>query len=129
MNNSINNRIKELRINTKLSQDSFAKSIGTNRPNYSQIEMGKQKPTLEILSKIHKVYGVPYESLIDGFIGKIGTEVSDKLMDAYGINKFPCNECEKMKEDINFDYPALLFWLASFDIQRDSSFAQSKLKA
>lgn len=100
MNNSINIRIKELRLKTKLSQELFAKSIGTNRPNYAQIEMGKQRPTIEILSNIHKVYDIPYEDIIDGIEGRIGIEVSNKLMSAYGINKHPCPECDKMKERI-----------------------------
>ncbi|MBB6127883.1 XRE family transcriptional regulator [Mucilaginibacter lappiensis] len=63
---SIYVRLKELRQETGLSQEDFATSIGLKRPNYAQIEGGKQYPTLETIKQIVRIYNKTYDWLIDG---------------------------------------------------------------
>jgi transcriptional regulator with XRE-family HTH domain len=63
---TINSRIKEIRLATGLSQDKFAPTIGLTRGNYAQLEIGKQKPSLETLALVVRNYNKSYEWLIDG---------------------------------------------------------------
>jgi len=63
---SIYARLKELRQEAGLSQEDFATSIGLKRPNYAQIEGGKQYPTLETIKQIVRIYHKTYDWLIDG---------------------------------------------------------------
>ncbi|MEB0299588.1 LexA family transcriptional regulator [Mucilaginibacter sp. 5C4] len=63
---SIHARIKAIRLESELSQEEFAASVGLKRANYAQIELGKQNPTLETISNIVRIYHKPYELVIDG---------------------------------------------------------------
>jgi transcriptional regulator with XRE-family HTH domain len=63
---SINGRIKDLRLQLGLSQEEFAASVGLKRANYAQIELGKQKPTLETVEEIVRNYNKTYEWVIEG---------------------------------------------------------------
>ena len=63
---SIQERVKQIRKESGLSQEAFAASIGVTRANLSQIELGNQMPTLEIISSIVRIYGKSYSWLIDG---------------------------------------------------------------
>jgi transcriptional regulator with XRE-family HTH domain len=49
---SIGLKIKEIRLYQKMSQDEFAAKIGISRSSLSQIEIGKAKPTYDILYSI-----------------------------------------------------------------------------
>ena len=50
--------IKELRIEKKLSQSAFAKSIGISLSSVSHYEKGMVNPGKKVLEKIKEVYGV-----------------------------------------------------------------------
>jgi len=63
---TISDRIKSIRLELKLTQDEFSESIGIKRPNYANIEGGKQLPTLDVLAEIVRVYRISYDWLIDG---------------------------------------------------------------
>jgi len=63
---SINERIKAIRIESGKSQEDFALSIGLKRGNYAQIELGKQKPTLETITTIVRIYNKSYGYVIEG---------------------------------------------------------------
>jgi|SRR6185437_2965053 len=62
----IGGRIKSLRIDRGFSQEQFAESIHLSRSNYSQIELGNQFPTYEVLLKIARYYGKSYEWILHG---------------------------------------------------------------
>lgn len=66
MQQSINQRVKKIRVTRNLTQSEFADSISISRSQYSQIEAEKQLPTIETLRKIATIYGVNYGYLIDG---------------------------------------------------------------
>jgi transcriptional regulator with XRE-family HTH domain len=40
------------------SQNQFAEELGVSRNTISQIEIGNQKPTLELISRIHRTYRI-----------------------------------------------------------------------
>lgn len=63
---ALNDRIKEVRKENKLSQDEFANKIGIQRGLYSMIELGKSTPALDVISKIANLFGKSYAWLIDG---------------------------------------------------------------
>lgn len=59
-------RIKQLRLEKKLTQSDFSSQILITRDNLVKIELGKQNPTIEVLSEIVNVFNVEYEWLIEG---------------------------------------------------------------
>ncbi|MFD2874079.1 XRE family transcriptional regulator [Mucilaginibacter ximonensis] len=63
---TIHARIKDLRIQSGKSQEEFAVSINLKRGNLSQIELGKQLPTLDTIREIARIYGKSYQWIIDG---------------------------------------------------------------
>jgi transcriptional regulator with XRE-family HTH domain len=59
-------RIKSLRTEMNHSQAFMANLLQTSRSNYSQIEIGNQYPTLEILGALARYYRRSYEWLLHG---------------------------------------------------------------
>lgn len=59
-------RIRGLRTENALSQEFIAKVVGLSRSNYSQIELGNQFPSYEVLVKIAIFYGKTYDWIIHG---------------------------------------------------------------
>lgn len=59
-------RIRTLRIQNIISQESVAKILGLSRSNYSQVELGNQYPTYETLVKISILYKKSYEWILHG---------------------------------------------------------------
>lgn len=53
-----------------LSQEEFARKVGTSRSIISQIEIGKIKPTYEVLITTAKEFGVDYKYLLEGEQGE-----------------------------------------------------------
>lgn len=71
-------RIRELRIENTLSQEFIAKTMGLSRSNYSQIELGNQFPSYEILVKIAIFYNKSYEWILHGDNFAIKTSKNEK---------------------------------------------------
>ena len=80
----IGKKIKEIRMNSSMSQKDFAKSIGLSQASLSKVEKGKQKANIDTLSKISEVYKVDLEELI--------AEENDNL------------DGELISKDINIEY-------------------------
>lgn len=59
-------RIRSLRIQSAFSQETAAKFLGISRGNYSQIELGNQYPTYEILFKLSVFYNKSYLWILHG---------------------------------------------------------------
>lgn len=59
-------RIRGLRTENALSQEFIAKITGLSRSNYSQIELGNQFPSYEVLVKIAIFYSKTYDWIIHG---------------------------------------------------------------
>ncbi len=62
----IGQRIRSLRVQSAFSQEMAAKFLGMSRGNYSQIELGNQYPTYDILFKLAVFYNKPYDWLLHG---------------------------------------------------------------
>lgn len=63
---TVQDRLKQVRVESGQTQQQFSASIGLKRDNYAQIESGKQKPSLETLAAIVRVYNRTYTWLIEG---------------------------------------------------------------
>lgn len=83
----INDRIKNVRTEAGLSQEAFAEKIGLKRGNYSQIELGRQMPTLETISNIARIFSKEYSWLIDGEYSASGMLVNKDFSEKE--NKIP----------------------------------------
>lgn len=59
-------RVRELRVQTGVSQEKFALSIGMDRTYYSSVESGKRNISLCNIKKIADGLGVPVSELFKG---------------------------------------------------------------
>ena len=59
------NRIKELRLSCRLSQDALAKACGVSRQTLNAIENDKYDPTLGLAFQLAFVLGVTVDTLFD----------------------------------------------------------------
>lgn len=62
----IGERIKNLRLESKLSQAFVAEKLKISRSNYSQIELGNQFMSFNSLYLVSNLYGKSYEWLLQG---------------------------------------------------------------
>ena len=62
--NNIGNRIKELRIENKLTQNEFGKKLSVSQDTVSLWETGKSLPTAEFLILMHKIFGVSVDYIL-----------------------------------------------------------------
>ena len=83
-------RMKELRIKKEINQTSLAKLAGTSSQMISLIESDKNKPTLQLLTKLSEIFGVTADYLLTG---KEGTNE---------ISKEEQEVIEAMREDSAF---------------------------
>lgn len=61
---NLNLRLKELRVEKKLTQSQVAKELNITRANYSRYECGLRTPPLEILWQIANFYNTTVDYLI-----------------------------------------------------------------
>jgi DNA-binding XRE family transcriptional regulator len=72
MTNKYIQKIKELRIKKRLSQEQVAQAIGVSRPTYTAIEAGKKQDLdLGEAQKLAKFFGITLNELISGTIEDI----------------------------------------------------------
>ena len=64
MNNIIGQRIREIRLEKKLNQSDFGKSISVSQDTISLWERGKSLPNTEFIILICKIYGVSANYLL-----------------------------------------------------------------
>ena len=60
----LENRIKDLRIDSDLRQIDVAQALGITQRKYSYIETGTQQLTAEILVKLANFYGVSVDYIL-----------------------------------------------------------------
>lgn len=65
---SIGNRLKDLRLQAGMSQAEISQLLEISRSNYSQIELGNQFPTFEVLCRLASIYSKTYEWLLHGSV-------------------------------------------------------------
>ena len=61
---NIGERIKEARLNTKMTQDDLAKELNVSRSTVANWESGRNNPDVESLIKIADILKVPIKSLL-----------------------------------------------------------------
>ena len=64
MNDKVGERVKQLRQEKSLSQQSVADVLGIDRSNYSKYELGKLEINNEMLIKLAKFFGVSTDYLL-----------------------------------------------------------------
>lgn len=62
----VGNRIRELRKNQKLNQKELARLSGVSRYYVSQVELGKQSPTVDVIDDMATALHVSLEELFRG---------------------------------------------------------------
>lgn len=60
-------KIKELRLNKKFTQEQVAKKIGITRPAYTAYESGKRQPDFDTLQRIAELYEVSTDYILGRF--------------------------------------------------------------
>lgn len=83
------NRIKECRINSKLSQKFVAVTLGVAAPSVSNWESGKTQPTPENLRRLASLFGVTVDYLL-----------GDEPMPAEEIKKQPTAQGDELDERV-----------------------------
>ncbi|OHX39639.1 MULTISPECIES: helix-turn-helix domain-containing protein [Cytobacillus] len=63
---TVGERIKDIRVNQKLTQADFAKSIGIKQSSLSEIEQGRTKPSIDTVIATSKQYGVSTDWILKG---------------------------------------------------------------
>lgn len=58
-------RIRELRRESKLSQEELAEAVGTTRQTITSIEVGKYTASLPLAYKIARFFGLTIEEVFD----------------------------------------------------------------
>lgn len=66
MDNTIGKRIRRVRTNNKLNQKDFAARLNVTPAHISQIELGKNQASEQLLKLISLEYKVSYDWLLDG---------------------------------------------------------------
>ena len=62
---NLGKKLKELRLNHKLTQDSLASLLQISRVNYTRYENNKVRPDYETLIKIADYYDISLDELFD----------------------------------------------------------------
>ena len=101
----IGERIKELRVNSGLSQAFIANILSLSRSNYSQIELGNQYPSFNTLHEIARYYSKSYDWLLHGDSAEQTTEAPAKigiiLNDLEAAFKSFTNSLKKLEHELN----------------------------
>jgi transcriptional regulator with XRE-family HTH domain len=79
---AVGERVKSLRISSKLSQEKFATSIGMSRSGLTQIESGATFPSLDTLEKLVEQYRSSFDDLLSS-AGQSGRGKGIPLYDIY----------------------------------------------
>lgn len=94
-------RIKKLRNEMKLTQDTFADELKIHSKQLAKYEIGKSTPSIYILARMAKFCEVPMEYLIYGKEDALSarTKITDiELLECFRkVNKLKKTERDKMK--------------------------------
>jgi transcriptional regulator with XRE-family HTH domain len=102
-------KIKELRTSLGLSQQKFADMAGSSRGVISQIELGNQNPTLDMIKSIAILFSIPYEYFFSDMSAsvalnkqEISKPVEDVLEEAESPPGYKCPYCTEKDEQITY---------------------------
>lgn len=63
---AVNERLREAREASGLSQGQVAKKMGMHRPTVTEIEAGRRKISADEIGEFAKLYDVPIDWIVDG---------------------------------------------------------------
>lgn len=89
----INQRIKQLRLENKLTQSELAEKIGLSYIQIGRYEKGKSNPSADILQKLADVFNTSSDYLMNGKTEQVKAQLSDKEL----IKQF--SEVENMSSE------------------------------
>lgn len=93
----LHEKIRWLRLKLNLSQKAFAQSIGTSRSVLSQIEIGKLKPSIDLVKKVAEKYKVSYDYLLHQETGESTPAETEKGTVTTEYAPDPaCPECQQL---------------------------------
>lgn len=99
LSGSIYQRMLAVRKMAGLSQEDFARTVGTSRSIISQIEIGKIKPSYEVLIKTVNHFKLTYKYLLEG-IGDPYEAATQVAEDAPPYSKTDTNgEVERLRSE------------------------------
>ncbi len=93
MDNSIAERVKELRTVKKLSQEAFGEKLGVGKTAISKIEKGERNLTEQMAKAICREYRVNYAWLMEG-IGEAFSNLPETLLDEM-VEEYDLDELDK----------------------------------
>jgi transcriptional regulator with XRE-family HTH domain len=71
----VSDRIKEVRKSLKLTQQQFAKELGTSHGFISEIEHGIKKPGYDLMMSLKRIFKISIDWLLTGDGKMIGNEI------------------------------------------------------
>jgi transcriptional regulator with XRE-family HTH domain len=93
---SVNDRIKQLRIENNLTQSELAEKVGLTYVQIGRYEKGKSTPSADVLQKLANVLNTSTDYLMNGKTEQVEAQLADKEL----IKQF--QEVEKLSpEDKN----------------------------
>lgn len=95
---NIAEKITRLRKDKKMSQSDLAERTGLTQTYISQIERGKQSPTLKSLEKISQALGIPFPVL--SFLALEDSDIDPKKLEAF---KMISADISEMIEKVFFE--------------------------
>lgn len=93
-------KIRELRVQAKLSQQDVADAIGAARSTYASLEAGRRPPDLDEMMKLAEYYQIAPSELIDGLAGIVSEPDVDYRREVEAIDDIEPREIDpKVKPD------------------------------
>jgi|694.fasta_scaffold123520_3 transcriptional regulator with XRE-family HTH domain len=93
---SVNERIKQLRVENNLTQSELAEKVGLTYVQIGRYEKGKSNPSADVLQKLASVLNTSTDYLMNGKTEQVEAQLADKEL----IRQF--QEVEKLSpEDKN----------------------------
>lgn len=84
---TIHERMVNVRKTAGLSQEEFARMVGTSRSVISQVEIGKIKPSYEVLVNTSRQFKVSYKYLLEGEARSYGPQDDSRKEEPGGLQR------------------------------------------
>lgn len=88
-------RMRDIRLNARMTQKDMAKLVGLTAGSIGAIENGAYTPNFEVLRKIKQKLGIPYDYIIDG----VSSDVSKSQLASE--NKALKEELDRLKKMVD----------------------------
>lgn len=91
------NRVKQLRIEKKLTQQELAEMVGVLKGSVSKWECGITRPEFETLDKLCDIFNVSLSYLLGSSDVKERREMTEEDKDRLGFESYLEDECESIE--------------------------------